>query len=147
MFRNKIKCLLIFLLTVLLFAGGCVQHQSTQNVPSNEEEATEVEMDPSIERDAQMIMDTLSFPEEYKKNVVRLVNSLRHRGVEPFASLGIADYADLDIHEANRLSYLIEIEDSAGIIYHVTINNNGATYAFFPPDGSGVMVLSNEPIP
>ena len=138
--------LLAFILIIFLFFGGRIQIQSAQSVSSNEEEDTEVEMDPSIERDAQMIMDTLSFPEENRENAVRLANYLRHSGVGPFTSLRIADYAELDIHEGARLSYLLEIVDSAGIIYHVTLNNNCTTYAFFPPDGPGEMVISNEPI-
>ena len=147
MCHKNLRLFFVLLLIVLLSTGGCVQDQNMQNGSSSATESEEVEMDPSIERDAQMIVETLSLPEYYEENALWSVRSLRDLGVGSFVSLRIVDDANLNVHESDRMDYLVEIVDDSGTTYYVDFNDDCLVFVFFPPDGSREKIIYNQEIP
>ena len=132
------------MIAFLLFTGACTSGQDVQDANGDIPENTEVEMDPSIVHDAQMIIDAFSLPEYYEENAVWSVGVLRNHEVGPFASLRVIDEVDLYDHErAGHFDYMTEIIDDSGACYRVGFNKSGWVVLFYPPDGLGTVIYHN----
>ena len=98
-------------------------------------------MDPSIERDAQMILDALSLSENYRDNAIRSVKALRNLGVGTFVSLSVIDDDLVDVHKNARLDFLVDLVDDSGTSYFVYFNERCTIFTFIPPDGEVMQVI------
>ena len=93
-----------------------------------------------------MIIDTLSLEEQYMKNALWCVKSLRSRGVGAFVSLTIVDGTDLGISERSQSGYCVEIVDETGAVYHVCIEGPCTAYTLIYPDGSTETAVLAQPV-
>ena len=143
----KLIAFLLLAVALTLLVCGCKGAGDTQNVVADTSDSEEAVMDPSIEHDAQMIIDTLSLPEYYEDNAVKSVKTLRGFGVESISSIRIIDDADqTDYERAGHYTFVVEIIDDSGTCYHVGFNNSGLAIAFYPPDGLGTGIVYNQEI-
>ena len=131
----------ISLVAVLLFIGACTFEQLGQNTHSSTTGTSEEDMDPSIEHDAQMIVDALSLPESYRDNAIWSVKSLRDLGVGSFVSFTVIEDELEDVHRIDRLDYLVDLVDDSGTSYFVYFTEHCSAFTFIPPDGVVTKVI------
>jgi len=143
MCRSALKSLLLSIVLLTLMATcACGTEQETQGAALDIPEATEEKMDPSIERDVQMITDALLLSEYEKPNVIKGVETLRAYGVGSFVSLRILDEEELNDYErAGKFYCVAVITDELGVTYRVGFIENGLVDAVYPPEGLGTFFI------
>ena len=128
-------CLVVPLLALSAFVTAC----SPAGEEASEEVAVEVAVDPGIERDAQLLEDTLPMIDYHRKISVAVVETIRNNyGIGPFASISIIDDSENRVrNEKHNIVVTVEIEDESGNTIIVALPDNRATIIVYPSDGSG----------
>lgn len=151
MCRNSLKLFSCIALTItLLFSGACTLGQPAVSNPSDKPDPEEIALDPGIERDAQMIIDTFGLSEKEKKDVIAGVKYLRNKEIGTFASIEIISKELIPQYEKPAFDYIIyfaEIVDDRGEHIRVGFNERGlVNYIIRPSEDSGMWVVFENPV-
>ncbi len=133
--RNLRLILCIPLMIALLLTCACTTEQAA---PERTEEEV---IDPSIERDAQILIDTLTQIDYEEKRAIQAISRLRELGVGQIVTFEIIEDEELSsFDETVGVVVHAYLTDDTGTRYRIGFTRYGTPLRVILPDGSEIVL-------